>query len=151
VSRVQDRIKRSILMENPSTYLEFAHSSIPEGEFLRELAKRSGCGILLDVNNLYVNSWNHGLDPLAVIEALDAETVREIHAAGHHKANLGDDVLLIDNHGSSVADAVWDIYAAAVKRFPKAPSLIEWDSDIPPLAHLVAEAALADRHHAAAL
>jgi uncharacterized protein (UPF0276 family) len=151
VARVQDRIKRPILMENPSTYLEFAHSSIPEGEFLSELAKRSGCGILLDVNNLYVNAWNHGRDPLAVIEALAPDIVGEIHAAGHHKADLGEDVLLIDNHGSNVADAVWDVYVSAVKRFPDAPSLIEWDSDIPPLDRLVAEAALADRHHAAAL
>jgi hypothetical protein len=151
VVHVQDRIKRRILMENPSTYLEFAHSSIPEGEFLRELAKRSGCGILLDVNNLYVNGWNHGNDPLSVIDTLEPDIVDEIHVAGHHTAHLGDDVILIDNHGANVAEAVWDIYAAAVKRFPKAPTLIEWDSDIPPLARLAGEAALADRYHAAAL
>jgi uncharacterized protein (UPF0276 family) len=151
VALVQDRLKRQILMENPSSYVEFAHSCIPEGEFLSELARRSGCGILLDVNNLYVNAWNHRLDPMAVIEALSPDFVGEIHVAGHRAADLGDGVILIDNHGSDVAKAVWDIYAFAAKRFPRAPTLVERDSDIPPLVKLVAEAALADRYHAAAL
>jgi uncharacterized protein (UPF0276 family) len=146
IERVQDRLKRPILMENPSTYLAFTHSTIEEGPFLAEMARRSGCGLLLDVNNLYVNERNHGLPARAAMAALDPATVQEIHVAGHHVAELGDATLLIDDHGSCVADPVWDLYRAAVARFPEAKTLVEWDSRIPALDVLLNEAAKADAH-----
>jgi len=145
IDRAQERLKRPILMENPSTYLEFAHSTIPEGAFLAEMARRSGCALLLDVNNLYVNERNHGQSARAAMAALDPDSVHEIHLAGHHVVDLGDATLLIDDHGAHVAEPVWALYAEAVTRFPAAVSLIEWDSKIPPLDVLVAEAAEADR------
>jgi hypothetical protein len=145
---VQTRLRRPILMENPSTYLEFAHSCISEAEFLTEMARRSGCGILLDVNNLYVNEHNHGKPARDVIDALDPMTVAEIHVAGHHVAELGDATILIDNHGSSVADPVWALYDAAVARIPGAVTLVEWDSAIPTLDILLEEARKADLRRA---
>ncbi|MDQ7248341.1 MNIO family bufferin maturase [Dongia sedimenti] len=149
IDRVQGRLKRPILMENPSTYLEFTHSTIPEGAFLAEMARRSGCGLLLDVNNLYVNQRNHGRPARAAMAALDPATVGEIHVAGHHVAALGDATLLIDDHGSTVSDAVWDLYRDAVVRFTQAKTLVEWDSRIPALEVLLNEAAKADGHRAA--
>jgi len=146
IDRVQNRLRRPILMENPSTYLEFRHSTIPEGAFLAEMARRSGCGLLLDVNNLYVNERNHGKSARAVIEALNPSLVAEIHIAGHHVAELGDATILIDDHGSAVADPVWALYAQAVARFPNAATLVEWDSAIPELPVLLAEAEKADAH-----
>jgi uncharacterized protein (UPF0276 family) len=148
IDRVQSRLKRPILMENPSTYLEFGHSTIAEGAFLSEMVRRSGCGLLLDVNNLYVTERNHGRPARAVMAALDPATVAEIHVAGHHVAELGDAVLLIDDHGSMVSDAVWDLYRDAVARFPQAKTLVEWDSRIPSLETLLDEAAKADGHRA---
>jgi uncharacterized protein (UPF0276 family) len=135
-------------MENPSTYLAFTHSTIAEGAFLAEMARRSGCFLLLDVNNLYVNERNHGLPARAAMAALDPASVAEIHVAGHHVADLGDATLLIDDHGSTVSDAVWDLYREAMIRFPQARALVEWDSRIPPLDTLLAEAAKADAHRA---
>jgi hypothetical protein len=149
IDRVQGRLKRPILMENPSTYLEFTHSTIPEGAFLAEMARRSGCGLLLDVNNLYVTERNHGHPARAVMAALDPATVGEIHVAGHHVADLGDAVLLIDDHGSTVSDAVWDLYRESVARFSQAKTLVEWDSRIPALDILLNEAAKADALRAA--
>jgi len=146
IDRVQDRIRRPILMENPSTYLEFRHSTIPEGEFLAEMARRSGCGLLLDVNNLYVNERNHDKAARDVIENLDPSMVGEIHVAGHHVAELGGATVLIDDHGSAVTDPVWALYAEASARFPTASTLIEWDSAIPELDVLLAEALKADAH-----
>jgi uncharacterized protein (UPF0276 family) len=146
IDRVQGRLKRPILMENPSTYLAFTHSTIPEGPFLAEMARRSGCGLLLDVNNLYVNQRNHGIPARATMAALDPASVAEIHVAGHHVADLGDATLLIDDHGAAVADAVWDLYREATIRFPQARTLVEWDSRIPPLDILLHEAAKADAH-----
>jgi uncharacterized protein (UPF0276 family) len=150
IDRVQDRLKRRILMENPSTYLAFAHSTIAEGAFLAETARRSGCGLLVDVNNLYVNARNHGGLARDVMAALDPATVGEIHVAGHHVADLGDATMLIDDHGSAVSDAVWDLYRDAPALFPDASTLVEWDSRIPPIDVLLAEAAKADAHRAAA-
>jgi uncharacterized protein (UPF0276 family) len=144
IDRVQGRLKRPILMENPSTYLAFNHSTIPEGAFLTEMARRSGCGLLLDVNNLYVNERNHGVPARAVMAALDPAAVAEIHVAGHHVAELGDAVLLIDDHGSAVSDAVWDLYRHAIARFPEARTLVEWDSRIPALDILLNEACKAN-------
>lgn len=149
IDRVQNRIRRPILMENPSTYLEFRHSTIPEGAFLAEMALRSGCGLLLDVNNLYVNERNHGKSAREAIAALDPGTVAEIHIAGHHVAELGDATILIDDHGAAVADPVWALYSEAMARFPAAVTLVEWDSAIPPLPVLLAEAEKADAHRSA--
>jgi hypothetical protein len=144
IDRVQNRIRRPILMENPSTYLEFHHSAIAEGEFLAEMARRSGCGLLLDVNNLYVNERNHTKPARDVIHALDPNLVAEIHVAGHHVTDLGDAKILIDDHGSEVTDPVWALYTEASGRFPNAATLVEWDSAIPELPVLLAEAEKAD-------
>ena len=146
IDRVQNRIRRPILMENPSTYLEFRHSTIAEGQFLAEMARRSGCGLLLDVNNLYVNEHNHGKPARDAIGALNPNVVAEIHVAGHHVAELGDATILIDNHGAEVADPVWALYAEATARFPNATTLVEWDSAIPELPVLLAEAEKANAH-----
>ena len=123
-------------MENVSSYLQYRDSEIPELEFVAELARRSGCGILFDVNNLYVNSVNHGFDPFAALTALPAQRIGEIHLAGHSRN--GD--CLIDDHGSRVIEPVWALYAAACRRFGAVPTLIEWDTDIPALDVLLDEA-----------
>lgn len=144
VQRMQDRLRRPVLIENPSVYLRFVESAIPEEEFLAELVRRAGCGLLFDVNNLYVNVVNHGGDPLAYMATLPPAAVGELHLAGH-VVNEADGVpILIDDHGSRVAEAVWNLYAEAVRRFPQAATLIEWDTDVPALPVLAAEAAKAD-------
>ncbi|MCL4798454.1 MAG: DUF692 domain-containing protein [Burkholderiales bacterium] len=139
VARVQERLGRRILVENLSTYLEFAASEMGEGEFIAELARRTGCGVLLDVNNLYVNQANQGTDALATMRAIPVDAVEEIHLAGH----LVTEHCLIDTHGDRVADAVWRLYDAALERFGPVPTLIEWDTDIPELDVLLDEAARA--------
>lgn len=139
VARLQDRLGRRILVENVTAYLEIAPGEMGEGEFLAALARRTGCGLLLDVNNLYVNQVNLGRDPLAVMDALDAQSVEEIHLAGYFAGERG----LIDTHGARVAEPVWQLYDAALARFGPVPTLIEWDTDIPPLAVLLEEAAKA--------
>jgi uncharacterized protein (UPF0276 family) len=136
VSRLQEALGRQVLIENVSSYLEFRSSSIPEGEFLAELARRSGCGVLLDVNNLYVNQLNHGADALAAMRALEPGSVAEIHLAGHLVAPH----CVVDTHGDRVAAPVWALYRAALERFGPVPTLIEWDTDIPPLEVLLEEA-----------
>ena len=141
VCRIQDALGRRILIENVSTYVTFPESVIPEGAFLAELSRRSGCGVLLDVNNLYVNQMNHGIDALVQIRALPRDCVEELHLAGH----LVSDDCLIDTHGDCVADPVWHLYDVALARFGSAPTLIEWDTDIPPLEVLLAEAGKARR------
>jgi hypothetical protein len=133
VEAVQDALRRRILVENLSAYVD-AGGEIPEGEFLAELARRTGCGLLLDVNNLYVNQRNLGRDARAQFELLDS--VEEIHLAGH----LERGGLLIDHHGARVADEVWRLYETALERFGPVPTLIEWDTDIPPLGVLLDEA-----------
>jgi uncharacterized protein (UPF0276 family) len=153
VDRVQSRLGRQILIENPSSYLRFLHSSIPEREFISTVATRTGCGILCDVNNVYVSACNHGWDARAYLDALPADAVGEIHLAGHAIRALDDGrVLRIDDHGSRVAPEVWALYAAALNRFGAVPTLIEWDTDIPSLEVLQDEAAQAqaclDRIHA---
>jgi uncharacterized protein (UPF0276 family) len=149
--RLQDRLRRRVLIENPSTYLRFAASAIPEPEFLAALAAGTGCGILLDVNNVHVSATNHGWDARAYIDAIPADAVGELHLAGHHAAEEDGVAILIDDHGSPVADPVWTLYEHACRRFPLAPTLIEWDTRIPALDVLVAEAHRADAHRAAAL
>jgi hypothetical protein len=145
VDRVQEALRRPILVENPSTYLRFAHSTMAEAEFLAALARRTGCGILCDVNNVHVTCRNLGLDPERYLAALPAAAVGEIHLAGHSVNDADGRPVLIDDHGSPVAAGVWELYASAVRRFGPRPSLIEWDTDLPALAVLLGEAAAAAR------
>jgi len=144
IDQIQACLQRRILIENPSTYLRFKHSTIPEWEFLAAVAERTGCGILCDVNNIYVSASNHGWDAAAYLAALPANAIGEIHLAGHSVRQLGDRrVLRIDDHGSRVAPAVWALYAEALAHFGPVPTLIEWDTDVPPLDVLLDEAAQA--------
>lgn len=154
IAEVQDHLGRQILIENVSSYLEFEHSAIPEWEFLRETAARSGCGILLDVNNIHVNAVNHGFDARHYIDSIPAREVQEIHLAGHAEKRVEGVELLIDTHDRPVKDAVWELYAHALQALGPKPTLIEWDSELPELPVLLAEAIKADRllarSHAAA-
>jgi len=144
VSQVQERLRRPMLVENLSAYVAWADDAIPEPEFFNQLARRSGCGLLLDLNNLVVNALNSGVDPLASVcahvDALDAEAVHEIHLAGYHD----DGEIVIDDHGSRVHDPVWQVYRHTLRRFGPVPTLIEWDTDVPALDVLLAEAARAE-------
>jgi uncharacterized protein len=147
VAEVQDFLRRPILVENPSSYLQFQHSTIPEWEFLALVARHTGCGILCDVNNIYVSSRNHGWQPSAYLAALPPAAIGEIHLAGHSVRQIGAArTIRIDDHGSRVAPQVWSLYADALARFGPVPTLIEWDTAVPPIAVLLEEAA-----HAAAL
>jgi len=139
VDRVQTLLNRRLLVENVSTYVRFRADTMSEAAFLAELARRTGCGILLDVNNLYVNQHNHGEDALAAIAALPVGSVGEIHLAGHLETPLA----LVDHHGAAVAEPVWALYRAALARFGRVPALVEWDADLPELDVLVAQAARA--------
>jgi uncharacterized protein (UPF0276 family) len=142
---VQERLGRRILLENPSSYLRFRHSTMPEPEFLGEVARRTGCGILCDVNNIHVSGTNLGFDPVAYLEALPRETIGEIHLAGHSRNDADGHPVLIDDHGSPVAEAVWALYGNALERFGPVPTLIEWDTDLPALEVLLGEARRADQ------
>ena len=141
VGEVQDYLGREIMIENLSSYLEFTASSIPEWEFVREVSQRSGCKILLDVNNIYVNATNHDFDARAYIDAIQVGSVGEIHLAGFEDA--GD--VLIDTHGATVSGEVWRLYEHAIGRLGNVPTLIEWDTDIPVLPVLLGEAEKASR------
>lgn len=146
VNEMQDRLRRPILVENPSSYMRYQHSTIPEWEFLAAVADRTGCGILCDVNNIYVSACNHGFDALAYLSALPARRVAEIHLAGHTVKTLeGNVTLRIDDHGSRVPPDVWTLYAAALARFGRVPTLVEWDTNLPSLDTLVREAVEAER------
>ncbi len=138
VDEAQAALGRRLLIENPSSYLRFRHSTIPEAEFLAETARRTGCGILCDVNNIYVSARNFGFDPVAYLNALPANVIGEIHLAGHHAAEDVD--VLIDDHGSPVAQPVWDLYTRALRRFGPMATLVEWDTNIPALDVLLDEA-----------
>ncbi|MBL8518494.1 MAG: DUF692 domain-containing protein [Betaproteobacteria bacterium] len=149
VDLVQTRLKRRFLVENVSSYLAWQESSMAEAEFVAEVARRTGCGLLVDVNNIHVNAVNHGLDARAFLAALPTEAVLEIHLAGfseYSNTETNAAPLLIDTHGAPVADDVWALYAEALARFGPVPTLIEWDTDIPALPVLLAEAATATRH-----
>ena len=141
VSAVQDLLGRRILLENVSTYLRFKHSTIPEWQFLSEVAVRTGCGILLDVNNVYVSAVNHGFDAREYLAAIPAAAVEEIHLAGYDDYGP----CLIDTHGRAVTQDVWMLYRETVRRLGARPTLIEWDTDIPALGALIDEARKADR------
>jgi len=138
VEEAQHALGHRLLIENPSSYLRYRHSSIPEAEFLAEIARRTGCGILFDVNNIYVSARNFGFDPLGYLDTLPAEMIGEIHLAGHHAAEDVD--ILIDDHGSCVAEPVWELYAEALRRLAPVPTLIEWDANLPALEVLLDEA-----------
>jgi uncharacterized protein (UPF0276 family) len=145
VDEAQEALRRPILLENPSTYLRFTHSTIAECEFLAAVAARTGCGILCDVNNVYVSACNHGFDPLAYLAALPGGAVGEFHLAGHALRALPDGgALRIDDHGSRVPGPVWTLFEAALARFGARPTLVEWDTNVPSLDVLIEEAALAD-------
>jgi uncharacterized protein (UPF0276 family) len=141
VEQAQEALQRQILVENPSSYLRYAHSTIPEWEFLAAVAQRTGCGILCDVNNIYVSACNHDWDASVYLAALPASAIGEIHLAGHAVKTLeGGHVLRIDDHGSRVAPEVWALYVQALARFGPVPTLVEWDTNLPPLEVLVSEA-----------
>lgn len=145
VGRVQDRLGRTILIENPSRYLAYANGDFHEAQFLHALCRRSGCGLLLDINNIEVSAFNLGFDPAPWLDAFDPALVGEVHVAGH--AVKDDDMggeIAIDDHGSAVRSSCWDLLARFLTRAGPKPVLVEWDSDTPDYATLMAEAAKAD-------
>ena len=139
VGQVQDALGRQILLENVSSYLTYRASDMSEWEFLREVAERADCAILLDINNIYVSSVNHGFDPLAYLQAIPPDRVRQFHLAGHSDM----DGHLIDTHDHPIVKPVWDLYCAAITRFGAVPTMIERDDNIPELGELVAELQIA--------
>src|SRR5262245_57525192 len=145
VARTQEVLQCRLLIENPSSYLRFVHSVIPEPEFLGEVVRRTGCGLLCDVNNIYVSCCNLGGDPVAYLDALPAWAVSELHLAGHAVNDADGQTILIDDHGAPVSDAVWALYGHALARFGPVSTLLEWDTNIPELAVLCAEADAAER------
>jgi len=140
VCQVQDALGRQILIENISSYLRYRCHEVPEWEFLSALVHESGCGLLLDVNNVYVNAMNHGFDPHGFLQGVPPGAVLEIHLAGHTVTHVDEREVRIDTHSTHVADEVWRLYDAALNRFGPVPTLIEWDADIPELDVLEAEA-----------
>lgn len=145
VDQAQSRLKRRLLLENPSTYVAFAASEMDEVDFIAEVARRSGCGLLLDVNNVMVSCVNHGRDPRATLDAFPMRHVGEVHLAGYaeDRDSLGAR-LLIDAHATPVADDVWALYAQAIEMLGPTPTLIEWDEDVPDLDALIAQARTAE-------
>ena len=141
VSAVQDALGRELLVENVSAYYAFPEDEMPEYDFVAAIAARTGCRLLVDVNNIHVNARNHGVDPLAYLAAIPPGAVAEIHLAGFDASGP----IVIDTHGAPVAPEVWALYRTAIARFGPAPTLIEWDTDIPPFAVLAREAATAQQ------
>jgi uncharacterized protein (UPF0276 family) len=141
VQQVQETLGRTILVENVSSYYVFPESTIDECAFVAEVARRTGCKLLVDVNNIYVNARNHGIDPHAYLDAIDPRSVGEIHLAGFDDTGS----IVIDTHGAPVAPQVWALYRRAIARFGAVPTLVEWDTDIPALTALQREAAMAQR------
>jgi uncharacterized protein (UPF0276 family) len=141
IDEVQTTLGRQMLLENPSTYVRFSESTIAEVDFLAELTKRTGCGLLLDINNVFVSARNHGTEPLAYLDSFPLDRVKEIHLGGHDEDV--DDTgapLLIDSHGSPIAQAVWLLYTHVIARTGALPTLVEWDNDVPDWPALLAEA-----------
>lgn len=145
IDETQQALGRRMLLENPATYVTFAESTWAETDFLREIARRTGCGLLLDVNNVFVSSTNHRRDPRAYLADFPLDLVGEIHLAGHEAEVLPDGPLLIDSHSRPVADPVWTLYAEVIARTGPLPVLIEWDNDVPDFDTLLAEARRAER------
>src|SRR5450755_534030 len=162
IDQVQEAIRRPMLLENPSTYVAFRESTMSETDFIRAVARRTGCGLLLDVNNVFVSATNHGFSALDYLSDFPLASVGEIHLAGHaEQSDDEDDLLLIDSHDGPVADAVWKLFEIVISRYGPVPTLVEWDSNIPAWPVLKAEAAAAQKildrcrsleegHHAAA-
>ncbi len=146
VQTVQEALGRQLLVENPSSYLTFTASTYTEWDFLTSLVQRAGCGLLLDVNNIFVSAENNGFDAQTYLNGIPGEAVQEIHLAGHSIDGQGKDRLLIDTHSDVVAGPVWELYRQALERFGPRPTLIEWDLDIPALDVLLDEARTAQRH-----
>ncbi len=145
VDEAQSALGRRILIENPSMYLRFEDEEMSETDFLRTLARRSGCGLLLDLNNVVVSAANCGFDPLAYLEAFPVEHVGEIHLAGHAVLSDGESRLLVDTHDRPVSTEVWDLYRRLITRHGPFPTLIEWDGDVPAWPVLEAEVSRAER------
>lgn len=145
IDEIQESLGRPLLIENVSSYLQFRGAEMSEWEFLATLSNRTGCGILLDVNNIYVSARNHGFDALDYLAGIPRAAVGEIHLAGHEARQLEGHTLLVDTHNARVSDEVWQLYAHAISRFGAASTLIEWDTDLPAIEVLVAEAHRADR------
>lgn len=145
IAQTQDFLGRQILIENVSSYLRFQHSSIAEWEFLAAVAQRADCGILLDVNNIYISSRNHGFSADEYLAYMPRERVREIHLAGYTVNRYEDGEILIDTHSARVSDPVWALYRAAIQRLGPVPTLIEWDTDIPAFSVLQSEAHRAEQ------
>jgi uncharacterized protein (UPF0276 family) len=149
VRRVQDRLGRQLLLENPSSYVAFRASEMPEWQFLAEIAERADCGILLDVNNVYVSARNHGFDPVAYLDGIPAERVGQLHLAGHLERGR----YLLDTHDQEVPAPVWALYREALARLGPVSTLVEWDDHVPPLERVVRESERAraiEAEHAAA-
>ncbi len=144
VDETQDALGRAILIENPSLYAGVPGSEMTEPAFLNEVARRTGCGLLLDVNNVFVSASNLGFDPCDYLGQLDMGPVGEIHLAGHHVRPFGDQVLRIDDHGSPVSDDVWALFGRTLQSTGPVPTLIEWDTNVPALGTLLAEAGRAE-------
>ncbi len=140
VERLQEKIGRQVLVENPSCYLAFNHSTLTEPEFLSELTRRTGCGLLLDANNIAVTAHNLRLDPASWLNGLPAAAIGEYHLAGHATNESDGETILIDYHGSRVSDGVWSLFHEIVRRYGPRPTLIEWDTDLPAIDVLLDEA-----------
>ncbi|MFX1765028.1 DUF692 domain-containing protein [Paraburkholderia sp. A1RI-2L] len=152
IDQVQEAIKRPILLENPSTYVAFASSTMSEPEFIRAVAQRTGCGLLLDVNNVFVSAVNHGYPARAYLAEFPSEYVGEIHLAGHSEQRDDENApLLIDSHDRAIAEPVWELYGLVIEHLGPVPTLIEWDSNLPAWSELRAHAKTARRIAAATL
>lgn len=139
IDQVQNYFGRSILTENPSSYVSYTIDEMPEYEFMNEIAKRSGCALLLDINNIYVQSINHGFNATHYIDKIKPAYVKELHLAGHTERKFEDGIILVDTHNRPVCDDVWALYEHAITKFGPVPTLIEWDGDIPALNTLTGE------------
>lgn len=143
--QVQDFLGRQVLIENISSYVQFAHSTMPEPVFLTEVARQSGCGILLDINNIFVTATHLGLDARHYIESIPADLVQEIHLAGYSEITINNRITLVDSHNRPVSSDVWALYRFAIQQLGRKPTIIEWDSELPALSTLYQEAAQAEQ------
>ncbi len=143
IDQAQTYFRRRILVENPSTYIAFKGNEMPECEFMNMICSETGCGMLLDINNIFVQSHNHNLDPIEYINNIDGKFVGEMHLGGHIEKSAGASTILVDSHNQCVRDEVWALYEHAVSRFGAIPTLIEWDQDFPELGVLLKEASKA--------
>jgi uncharacterized protein (UPF0276 family) len=140
INQVQEFLGRQILIENISSYVTFPESTMPEWEFVKAVAEQSGCGLLLDLNNIYVSATNHGFNPYTYLDAIPAKCVQQLHLAGFATTFIGEEEVLIDSHSKNIVPAVWDLLSIATKKFGLKPTIIEWDNDLPVLEKLCLEA-----------